>query len=162
MQQITKQSKYWKRVKANIKLIKKGLLTKERGYLTKRYKFEAFCNHFSADTENYEEYDNKCICDHDIYRNYFYKHKDRPDEYVILGCCCIKLFSKDYELQRTCKDCNIKIKVNKQNRCKECRNNYKLCKNCNKYINKNIKHCKDCCKEIQMQYSKCYKCRFQK
>lgn len=107
--------KYWKRIKANIKKLKK------EGDITKRYKYESFCNNFiPLDKPLDNSITNKCLCDHDIKYNYKYIHKDR-DDFFILGSCCIKKFSTVYKLERKCKECNKDIKKNKDNLCKECR-----------------------------------------
>jgi hypothetical protein len=106
---------YWKRIKANIKQLKKD------GKITKRYTFESFCNNFIPFDEPLAiNITDKCLCNHNIIYNYKYVHKER-DDWFILGSCCIKKFSTIYKKQRICKDCGQDIKKNKTNLCKICR-----------------------------------------
>ena len=128
---------YWKRIRENIKLLYNGELSKERGKISKRYTLKGFCERFISDEEPFDEKENKCICGHDIYQNYKYYHKNKgEEEFFVLGSCCIKRFSREYYLRRTCKDCNTKIKYCKSQRCKECKNKYKTCKKCNEVYTK--------------------------
>ncbi len=155
-------TKYWVKVKENIKQLYMGQLPDERGKISKRYNLNAFRNNFTPVMDVYDEIDNKCICGQDIHKNYKYYHKEKGEgEYFILGSCCIKLFSKAYEFERTCTDCKCKMRVNNSGRCPECRADYKLCRKCHVYISKEIKHCNTCCKEIKKDYMQCYRCRFQ-
>jgi hypothetical protein len=151
---------YWENIKKNIKLLKEGLLKGKRGYITKRYNYNAFCNHFIPEPKAFEVKNNQCICGHYILINFRYVHRHRPDEYLIVGSCCIKKFSAHYKEKRTCLDCNIKIKYHKSNRCKQCRLNVFECKICNLYLKPEDKHkhCKRCKKEIDSKYYFCYKC----
>jgi hypothetical protein len=150
-------SKYWVRIKANIKKLYK------EGNITQRYSYENFCNDFIPDEEPLEDNEsNKCLCEHDIKYNHEYKHKDNSD-YFILGSCCIKKFSKYYQHQRICIDCNKKIKKNKDNRCKECREEEqerlldeerRRCRGCN-YIKKDdkYKYCYYCNQKKKSTYN---------
>ncbi|WP_396190332.1 hypothetical protein [Flavobacterium sp.] len=144
--------KYWKRIRANIKKLKK------EGKITKRYKYESFCNNFiPLDDPLDNSITNKCLCDHDIKYNYKYIHKDRED-YFILGSCCIKKFSTFYKNQRKCKECNVDIKKNESNLCKICRDMER-----EKIKEQEKRKCK-CCGYIKAddKYKYCYYCNQKK
>ena len=158
---VTKESTYWKRIKANIKK------QYEEGKITKKYSYNSFCNNFIAEEQELEIAEtNECLCDHEIIRNYKYKHKERGD-YFILGSCCIKKFSVEYYKKIQCKECNEKIKPNKYNICSKCRiekeyENRCKCKKCG-YIKNDDKY-KYCykCKFGQVLYIKCSSCGIDK
>jgi hypothetical protein len=175
--ELDENSKYWERIRKNIKKLYKD------GKIEERYSFESFCNDFTPEDEPLENKEtDKCICDHDIIHNYEYKHKDNTD-YFILGSCCIKKFSTVYKQQRECEDCGNKIRKDKK-RCNDCKikefrrkekeekckcikcgyimkdDKYSKCYKC-KYGTKEIKYNK--CKECGMNkkedtFFKCYKC----
>ncbi len=106
---------YWKRIKLNIE----NLYLK--GFLKDNYSYESFCNDFIPCEIQLEIPKNEeCLCQHRIKYNYTYTHKTNKDE-LILGSCCIKKFSTIYKKKRTCIDCNITIRTNKDNRCSECK-----------------------------------------
>jgi hypothetical protein len=120
--EIEVNSKYWQRIRKNIKKQYK------EGKITQRYSYEEFCNDFIPKEEHIDAREtNKCLCDHNIVYNHEYKHKDNED-YFILGSCCIKKFSTVYKQQRECIDCEKKIRKNDDNRCKECREMENYCK----------------------------------
>jgi hypothetical protein len=148
--EINENSKYWQRIRKNIKKQYK------EGYITQRYSYEDFCNNFVPDERPLTtSIRDKCICDHDIIHNYKYNHKDNED-YFILGSCCIKKFSTVYKQQRECIDCGKKIRKNDDNRCKECRETEKERL---EYIEKcKCKGCKVVKKDDKYKY--CYKCKY--
>jgi len=127
-----KISKYWLKIKENIELL---YLNKE---ISENYTYEQFCNDFIPSDEPLEQpIQNECLCGHDIIYNYTYEN---DKDTFILGSCCIKTFSSFYRNKRSCIDCNIKIKKNKDNRCPECRKIDKCkCKGCG-YIKKDTKY----------------------
>jgi hypothetical protein len=176
--EVKEHSKYWDRIKANIKRLKK------EGKITKRYNYDSFCNNFIPDLEPLQtSITNKCMCDHGIVHNFKYTHKDRDDMFI-MGSCCIKKFSTVYKEFRECKICNNKIKKNKENLCKQCKekekerllyiekckcegcgyikkdDKYKYCFKC-KNGGKEMKHkkCKECGKDKKEDtYMRCYSC----
>lgn len=108
-------STYWERIKTNIENLYLKKLIKEN------YSYDEFCNDFIPfDHPLDNNIDDKCICNHDIKYNYTYTHQKNKDQFI-LGSCCIKKFSTIYKNKRTCLDCNIKIKANKDNICSECK-----------------------------------------
>lgn len=153
------KSNYWLRIKHNIESLFEKKLIKEN------YSFESFCNDFiPLDTPNNKTITDKCLCEHYIKYNYSYIHESNKDEFI-LGSCCIKKFSTIYKTQRLCIDCGIKIKLNKENRCSECKkDNKKLKQEEEKYI-KSCK-CKKCGyikKDSKYKYCfNCYKEKFNK
>ena len=109
-----KKSRYWLKIKENIELL---YLNKE---ISENYTYEKFCNDFTPSELPLDEpVENQCLCGHDIIYNYTYEN---DVDTFILGSCCIKTFSSFYKNKRSCIDCNIKIKKNKENRCLDCRN----------------------------------------
>lgn len=152
--EIKENSKYWLRIKKNIKRIHK------EGKITKRYKYESFCNNFIPDIKPLTtSIRDKCLCDHDIIHNYKYTHKDR-DDWFILGSCCIKKFSTVYKNQRKCKECGDDIRKNDDNICKKCRDNHKQrIKRQEKEIES--RKCKGCGYiKNDDKYKYCYKCKY--
>lgn len=146
------QSKYWNRIKSNIEI----LYTK--GLIKYNYSYDDFCNDFIPSEEpEYDEMTAECICTHPIKYNYIYTHKNSTD-YFILGSCCIKKFSKKYKEKRLCLDCNITIRLNKENRCRNC----KIIKK--RQIEEEQKYLESCkCKECGYQkkdnkYKYCFIC----
>jgi predicted Zn-ribbon and HTH transcriptional regulator len=116
------QSTYWKRIKLNIESLFNKNLIKEN------YSYDDFCNDFiPLEFPKQTSTKNKCLCEHSIKYNYGYIHKDNNDEFI-LGSCCIKKFSTIYKSKRICADCGIKVKLNKDNRCPECKKNVKKIK----------------------------------
>lgn len=161
--EVKEHSKYWDRIRANIKKMKK------EGKITKRYKYDSFCDNFiPSETPMTTSITNKCICDHEIVHNYKYIHMNTGD-CVILGSCCIKKFSTIYKEQRKCKECSEEIRKNEDNLCKICREMERdkmkhiekcKCKGCG-YIKKDDKYkycfkCKNGGKE--MKHKKCKEC----
>ena len=67
---VSKESKYWKRIKANIKA------QYAEGKITKKYSYHSFCNNFVEQEKLRESESDKCLCGHEILNNYKYKHKD--------------------------------------------------------------------------------------
>lgn len=159
--EVKEHSKYWNKIKANIKKLK------EEGKITKRYTYDSFCNNFIPDLEPLKtSITNKCICDHNIVHNFKYTHKDR-DDYFILGSCCIKKFSTVYKEQRKCKGCRRDIRRNDDNLCKYCRDReerikrHKENKERCKEIYKERCKCKECGETMKDDtYKKCYSCKF--
>ena len=139
-----KRNKLWlSKIKTNIKQQYKNK------QISEKYTLKDFCNDFIGHkNEIYYSIARQCICGHDIKRNYLYKNKYNNDV-IILGSCCIKTFSTEYEKERKCFDCGIKIKKNKNNQCKEC---IEKDKEREKYI------C-ECGKNKKPEYKKCFLCK---
>lgn len=182
--EVEEKSKYWERIKTNIKILYK------KKEIIKKYSYEEFCNDFIPDKDPLNiGKKKKCICDHDIIHNYKYKHKENED-YFILGSCCIKKFSLEYKKLRECTECGEAIKKNDDNLCKYCRKSkkeeekykeackcqkcgyqkkddkYKLCYQCkyggkSKYEDKIYYDCQRCGqqKKPPNKYKVCYKCK---
>jgi hypothetical protein len=162
------RSEYISKIKKSIKELN------EQGYITKRYKFQSFCDNFISDDKGckYEEFKprdratTKCMCGHAILYNFKYKHKTK-DDFFVLGSCCIKKFSTHYRKQRECKICNEPIRKNKTNMCETCdeteqqRITYE--KTRLKLIRENEDRCR--CKKCgtikkDSKYKLCYTCKF--
>lgn len=142
-----KRNKIWlSRIKANIRQKYKN------EEISKKYKLQEFCDDFIPDNEETESMiSEECICGHSIKKNYLYKHKYNNDVFI-LGSCCIKTFSTERQKERKCLDCDIKIRKNQYNRCRECVENHK---DRQKYI------C-ECGKYKKPYYTKCYLCNKKK
>lgn len=88
-----------------------------------------------------------CVCDHHIERNCFIKNKD--DDLITIGICCIEKFMPKECGKRTCKECG-KNHINRAiNKCNECKTK---CPHCNNSIgNTRIADgpCKQCRSELK-------------
>lgn len=146
------ESTYWQRIKSNIEYLFIKNLIREN------YSFNDFCNDFiPLDSPRELSIYSKCLCEHPIKKNYSYIHKDNKDE-LILGSCCIKKFSTIYKSKRICIDCSIKIKLNKENRCCECKKNNKKIKQEQERYRESCK-CKECGYiKKDSKYKYCYNC----
>jgi hypothetical protein len=152
--ELDENSKYWERIRKNIKKLYKDDKIEER------YSFESFCNDFIPEDEPLENKEtDKCICDHDIIHNFKYKHKDRND-YFILGSCCIKKFSTVYKELRKCKECRKDIRRNEDNLCGFCRGKEERKRRRIEKYKERCK-CKECGETMKDDtYKKCYSCKF--
>ena len=141
-------SKYWNRIKINIeKLYKKKLISQI-------YSYDDFCNNFNPSLKALQfPIEDKCLCGHEIKYNYTYINNSNNDVFI-LGSCCIETFSTIYKNKRICIDCDVKIKINKQNRCADCRK-----KNKEKLKKEEEKKCKGCgYLKKDTKYKYCYYC----
>jgi hypothetical protein len=153
------KSKYWIRIKKNIENLY------EKKQIKQNYSYKDFCEEFIPSKKSLEfPVADECLCGHEIVHNYTYTNDFNNDTFI-LGSCCIETFSKIYQKQRICIDCDIKIKINKQNRCADCRkkNKEKLKKeeekNKEKLKKEEEKKCKDCGYEKKdNKYKYCFYC----
>jgi len=87
------------------------------------------------------DYEDKCICGHDIKENCYIAHKITK-ECLVLGNCCIKKYLPKDNRGKTCEKCNKPHKNRIVNRCNNCR--YGICDRCDKIIDKTYHICIRC------------------
>jgi hypothetical protein len=105
----------------------------------------------------------KCLCNHDIIRNFYIKKIGDNNPFYVVGSCCIKKFLPS-GFRKSCIKCFEPTRNHKDFICNECRKTKcgicdieiktykKLCNECEDG------HCIDCFKDINPNYIKCYHC----
>jgi hypothetical protein len=101
----------------------------------------------------------KCMCDHDIKKNFEIKNEETGHT-MIVGSICIKKYIP--KAMSKCKECKLKFKFNGKKYCRICRRKISIkCNKCYKIYKirryktkKNIK-CKDC---VEDEKNRCKRC----